>query len=360
MLPLTHKLTRTTDPLPSNITSYKYRGHIMKYEKLHQQDAIFLAKAIITACRNEHWNHPLQPRFLELIFSRLIGTNYDFDQGPGVELSTVISTLKEQRIRDELMELIFATELLCIPVSKNLQHIIDIWAPALNYNGDILEVAKDISQQASAKAALSFYHSNYLGNGMRHWPEYKKDTLRWPEYEPLIDRFGNTAHVFTVVDNPEITARWQALEHCPAESFGRAVWQFYQDHNFRFPGTVGGANEVLAQHDWLHVLADYDTNEMGEIEVAAFRSQASEIPGASLSFLGEISIFQGGSLFSVLSGPHPGHAMETDKGVEKVIDALRRGQACNRELYLDMNFFDYANEPLAKIQHEWNILPKAA
>ncbi|KKK51502.1 hypothetical protein LCGC14_3114320, partial [marine sediment metagenome] len=23
-------------------------------------------------------------------------------------------------------------------------------------------------------------------------------------------------------------------------------------------------------------------------------------------------------------------------------------------------FFDYANEPLAKIQHEWNILPKAA
>ncbi len=61
---------------------------------------------------------------------------------------------------------------------------------------------------------------------------------------------------------------------------------------------------------------------------------------------------------SVLSGPHRGHALEVANGPERVADAIRRGRVCNRDFYDDINFFDYAQEPLETLRREWNIVPK--
>ena len=47
---------------------------------------------------------------------------------------------------------------------------------------------------------------------------------------------------------------------------------------FAFPGNPGAVSPLLAQHDWVHCLADFGTSATGEIEVFSFL--ASAIPDA--------------------------------------------------------------------------------
>ncbi len=49
------------------------------------------------------------------------------------------------------------------------------------------------------------------------------------------------------VDDPELAGRWAAMEHLPADTLGRRMWEFYQARGFAFPGEPGSAPPLLAQ-----------------------------------------------------------------------------------------------------------------
>lgn len=77
----------------------------------------------------------------------------------------------------------------------------------------------------------------------------------------------------------ELVARYRALEQLPDGSFGRALFAFYEDNLFRFPGERGlMAPELTAVHDARHVLAGWDGGPSGEVGLAAFESGASRRP----------------------------------------------------------------------------------
>ena len=52
----------------------------------------------------------------------------------------------------------------------------------------------------------------------------------------------------------------------------------YDSRGFALPGSATGASAYLAQHDFVHVLADYGTNLKGELEVFAFIGRADPDP----------------------------------------------------------------------------------
>ena len=71
-----------------------------------------------------------------------------------------------------------------------------------------------------------------------------------------------------VVADRVIAEKWSALRDCPAGSWGKAVADFYDRHGFPFPGERYGIYELGARHDWVHVLAGYETTPEGERAVA--------------------------------------------------------------------------------------------
>ena len=78
------------------------------------------------------------------------------------------------------------------------------------------------------------------------------------------------------VDDPALAARWAALGDLPEGTLGRRVWELYRARGFAFPGRPGSAPPLLAQHDWVHVLADYGTTVECELEVFAFIARAND------------------------------------------------------------------------------------
>jgi hypothetical protein len=100
----------------------------------------------------------------------------------------------------------------------------------------------------------------------------------------------------------------------------------YTDRGFVFPGLPGSAPPLLAQHDWVHVLAGYGTALENEIEVFGFIARANDDPRAFSLLAMVISLFEKGYLAAGagLFEADAGH-LRTRAIATRLADAMRRG-----------------------------------
>ena len=155
--------------------------------------------------------------------------------------------------------------------------------------------------------------------------------------------------------DPELAARWIAFEELPAESLGRSVWEMYEGRGFALPGTPGGAPAYLAQHDFVHVLADYGTNLKGELEVFAFIGRADPDPKGFAWLATLIGLFETGYISS--TGFFDRDVRERNiqaPGMhQRIADAIRRGKVVSHNFGVDLFEVDYhelARRPVAEVR----------
>ena len=312
-------------------------------------DAPLMAQAIVSTCRQNGWFDEMQPQFLKTVFQNLMSYDCDFQTLQPISIEEFALAVPEQQKRNEVLDLMLATELLCSSISPEISDAINLWAQKLGIENNGLALVRDLSKKLTMQAQQDFYRSNYF---------YDKD-LASPDFTHLDEKYGLSATMMTVEVSDEVATRYEKLQQYPAGTLGRGLWDFYKKRSFTFPGVIGGINEAVAHHDWIHVLADYDSDGIGEIEVAAFSTMATESESAVMNFLGVLSIFQGGLLKTIVAGaPHLGHDMEVANGPERIAIALQRGKGVNIDLVLGINYFDYAHEPLEELRKRWNIPSK--
>jgi len=159
-----------------------------------------------------------------------------------------------------------------------------------------------------------------------------------------------------------IARRWTALRRCAPGTWGRGVADFYERHGFPFPGQRHGIYELGARHDWIHVLADYETDPEGEIDVFGFIA-ASMVDDHGLVLLAfTLSLFQNGSVHKVdgkvIEAARTDTLADPD-AVPRFVDALRRGRACPVDVMGSLNLFAYKDVPLVEARRRLGVLPRA-
>ena len=132
------------------------------------------------------------------------------------------------------------------------------------------------------------------------------------------------------------------------------MWELYRARGFSFPGSPGSAPPLLAQHDWVHVLADYGTTVEAELEVFAFVARANDDMRAFSLLAMVISLFETGYLRTGagLFEYSIGHLSASSDVAVRLADAMRRGALC-RDLatgsdsidYLRLDWFALADQP---------------
>ena len=311
------------------------------------EQAPLLAAAAVAACRLETgWASPLQPLLLELLFDRLLGVPLDLEALPAVQPEAIAEALPHASARQELIELMVLLEMVCRPIHQPLQQSVQRWAEVLAVDDRALLLARDLTQASQARATADFYRLNWIGEG---------DDQRDPHFQALLEHYGTPAYALTLEPDAVEASRWQALEHCPSGSLGRGLWDFYQQRGFLLPGQSGAANAALAHHDWVHLIAGYDTTPIGELEVTAFMAAASRSRGAMLGFLGAVSIYETGLLQSVVLSQAYGQTLSDPSGRERVAVAIQRGAACAVDPLLAVDYFALADEPLDAIRMQWGL-----
>ena len=309
-----------------------------------------VARAVVGACRLDGWAAPVQPRLLHTLFNRLLGKDFDFEKLSPVAPADVANVLRTQAERDEVIQLMVVMEILANPLPPELAQSVASWARALGVHERALTYVRDVAHGETAKAVHDFYRLNWIGDLDR----------RAPEFKALLRRVGDNAYAMTAGVNTTEAARWERLGTNPHGSIGHTLSEFYSLRGFKLPGQEGAVNEAVAQHDWLHVLADYGTTPLGELEVISFQAAASRTPGGVLGLVGALALFESGLMpASLLVKDQPGHALDAPGALDRIAEAVARGAACRADLLLDVDFFKYAAEPLNDVRARFGVPPKS-
>jgi hypothetical protein len=143
-------------------------------------------------------------------------------------------------------------------------------------------------------------------------------------------------------------------------TWGRAVADFYERHNFPFPGAVHGIGEVSARHDWIHVLADYPPTPEGEIDVFTFIAAAMRDPRGFTLLVTTLGLFQNYGIKHVALkriAIARADTLSDPDAPERFADAMHRGLACMVDP-LGIDHFAHAEENLEALRTRWHIPPK--
>jgi hypothetical protein len=139
----------------------------------------------------------------------------------------------------------------------------------------------------------------------------------------------------------------------------------YDGRGFALPGTPGGAPKYLAQHDFVHVLADYGTNLKGELEVFAFIGRADPDPKGFAWLATLIGLFETGYISD--TGFFQRDVRERNVQApgmhQRLADAIRRGKTvCERygtDLF-EVDYYELATRPVDEVRDILSVPRKSA
>jgi len=108
------------------------------------ENAEIVARAVTSACRLDGWQSPVQPKLLHTLFNRLLAQDLDFEKMAPTSPAEVVAALRSEAERNELIQLMVATEILCNPIPERLERSIVQWATALHVHERSLLYVRDL------------------------------------------------------------------------------------------------------------------------------------------------------------------------------------------------------------------------
>jgi tellurite resistance protein len=155
-------------------------------------------------------------------------------------------------------------------------------------------------------------------------------------------------------EDTALAARYQALEHYPAGSLGRAYWEYCRANGFALPGEKGGAAEPILFHDCAHVLSGYGTEPEGEVQVACFSAGFQRRdPWLFVFFV--LLQFHVGIRMTPITKARTGFFDPA-----KALIAIRRGAAMNVDLNNGWDYWPVMRDQVEELRSRYNILPSEA
>ncbi len=146
---------------------------------------------------------------------------------------------------------------------------------------------------------------------------------------------------------------------------GNSVWEMYDERGFALPGTPGGAPVYLAQHDFVHVIADYGTNLKGELEVFAFIGRCNPDPKGFAWLATLTGLFETGYIPTTgfFDRDVSERVIQATGMNVRVADAIRRGKVvCNNygvDLF-DVDYYGLAARPVDEVREMLGVPAKGS
>ncbi|MEV6773584.1 hypothetical protein AB0N05_33625 [Nocardia sp. NPDC051030] len=308
-----------------------------------------LARGVVAAAAGEEGLTPLQQLLIPALFLSMTGHRVELETLTPISAAECAQGLsrRNQVFRSRIVQTMLLSALVVRPLPPLVATKLREFADALGVDDDMIAVAQSYAEGAVDLAAVDFARNGYLGG----LDVSRLSALHTTE---LDSSWGEVTH------DPGLAGRWAQLRDLPVGTLGRGVADFYRDRGFVTPGLEGSAPPLLAQHDWVHVLAGYGTTLENEIEVFAFMARANDDPRAFSLLAMVISLFETGYLRTGagLFEANEGHLQSTGMA-GRLADAMRRGALTQGSHdFLDLDWFTLADRPITVVRNEIGLVPK--
>jgi len=266
--------------------------------------------------------------------------------------------LRSLDFRTRCVQLMVLAALIVRPLPEEVADRIEAFAAALGVEEGMVAVAHEFACGCLGLAAVDFQRNGYTHD----WAPADRHELHTSQ--ELADAWDLAVH------DPDLAEQWAALEALPQGTIGRGVWQLYTARGFVYPGLPGSAPPLLAQHDWVHVLADYGTTVEAELEVFSLIARANDDMRAFSLMAMVVSLFETGYLRQAagLFESDVGH-LSAGAGKDmavRVADAMTRGAWCHDNEtgedsidFLRIDWFDLADRPVDEVRERFSLRPRS-
>ena len=301
----------------------------------------------------------LQRVLIEALFPAMTTHAVDVDGYEPVTADAFAASMatRDEPFRTRGVQIMLLCALILRPLPEDVVDRIERFAHELSVDDSMIEVARRFAEGSFGLAAVDFERNGYTS------------TWRADDAAALHTSQSLSAAWDQAVDDPGLAARWDALGDLPDGTLGKGVWQLYRARGFEFPGRSGSAPPLLAQHDWVHVLADYGTTVENELEVFALIARANDdMRGFSLLAM-VVSLFETGYLETGagLFESDAGHLSAGDTMAVRISDAMRRGALVHDvvtgswsiDFLLGVDWFALAPLALDEVRTRFSLPPKA-
>lgn len=313
-------------------------------------EAAFVARGVVTAVAPADGLTTLQDVLLRAFFESMTGHVIDPAAAASISAAEFAEGMARRNLafRTRVVQLMLLAELILRPLPPDVAERVEQFAAELGVDDDMLRVAHSYADGSLELAQVDFARNGYLAS-------VGAERLHALHTAGLDDAWGQVA------DDPALAGQWASLGALPVGTLGRGVFDFYRDRGFVFPGLAGSAPPLLAQHDWVHVLAGYGTTLESEIEVFAYIARANDDARAFSLLAMVVSLFETGYLASGagLFEADAGH-LHTRSMAVRLSDAMRRGALCTGSHdFLDVDWFELADRPLTVVRSEIGLPAKS-
>lgn len=312
-------------------------------------EAELIARGIVAAVRPDDGLTPLQDTLIAALVVAMTGHEVapaSLEPITTAEFAQALAR-RDLAFRTRIVQLMLLGELVLHPLPRVVADRVRDTAAELGVADDMIDVTEAYAAGSLDVAAADFARNGYLS-------ALDAGRLNALHAEALAQPWAALDH------EPVLAGRWASLEDLPVGTLGRGVVDFYRDRGFVYPGRPGSAPPLLAQHDWVHVLADYGTTLESELEVFAFMARANDDPRGFALLAMIVSLFETGYLAAGagLFEASPGH-LSTAGTTVRLADAMRRGALLEGSHdFLDTDWFAIADRPVIVVREELRLPPK--
>ena len=317
-------------------------------------EIVAVGRGIASAVRTDDGLTPIQASVLQAITQALTGVTLDYDALPELGPEELARALehRDAAYRQRIVHHMVLGELVLRPLPGEVAARVATYARALGIDDDFVGVARRYAQGAFGVAWVDLRRSGFTDR----WDESRLDGLHThPHFEGPFE---------PPIPDPELEARWEAFGSLPEGTLGRAVWEMYTGRGFSLPGNAHGAPAFLAQHDFVHVLADYGTNLEGELETFALVARADPDPKGFAWLATMIGLFETGYVHEqgFFKIDVRDRSLESSGMGVRLADALRRGKVVAEEFGTDLFYVDFhahAGQTLDEVRAYLHLPPKS-
>ena len=315
-----------------------------------------IARGVVTAVRGDGELTDVQRYVLSAVFESMTGVRVDISSleplGP-LEFAQGLR-LRNRAFRSRLVQIMLLAAFVVNPLPAGTPERIGGYAREVGVDDDMIRVAQRMADGALGLVLADFNRAGYRADATT----------------PLADVLhvdGPVPEGWSPVEHdPGLAARWSDLGTLPAGTLGRSVWEFYRARGFEFPGDAGSAAPLLAQHDWVHVLADYGSTVEAEIEVFGLISRANDDPRGFSLLAMVLGLFETGMLRSGagLFSYDPRHLSgDASHMAVRLADALYRGAIVGASFHgqdlLTVDWFALADRDVTDVRELIGIPSKS-
>jgi len=318
-------------------------------------DVEVIARGVASAAAPAGGLEPAQVSLLGAVFESLYGVVLDVAHLEPISPEELAAALvdRDERDRRRIVHHMVLAELILRPIPPDVARRVARYAEALGVEDRFVRVARRYAQGAFDLGWLDLHRSGFA----EHWEAARMDQLKTNASLPDPLAAG-------VVD-AELAARWAAFEQLDRGTLGRSVWEMYTGRGFALPGTEGGASAYLAQHDFVHVIADYGTNLFGELEVFSLIARADPDPKGFAWVATLVGLFETGYVADAgfFTSDVKQRHLDSPGMHRRIADAMARGQVLCDSVgsdLLELDYHDWVDQPVATVRRRLGAPAKSA